>query len=373
MKTRKFGNIFDVSVLGFGAMRMPVSGGHVDENEAIKMIRYAIDHSVNYIDTAYFYHNGESEEIVGKALLDGYRSKTMLATKLPLMGNVKCREDFDRLLEGQLKKLRTDHIDFYLLHSVNKNTWNDVILKLNLLDKMETAKKDGKIGHIGFSFHDDHDTFIKIIDAYDKWEFCQIQYNYMDTDNQAGTSGLEYAGSKGIPVIVMEPVLGGKLANTPPSVQQIFDQYHTKRTAIEWALNFVWSRREVPMLLSGMSSMEQLKENLRYAENAQYNALTDEDMAMLARVKEAYGKLRPVPCTECKYCMPCPSGVDIPANFSIYNDTFAFGLEASKGGYMWIRGQQADLCTSCGQCESKCPQKIGISALMPKVHERLTS
>ncbi len=371
MKTRRFGDIFDVSVLGFGAMRLPTIGNTVDESEAIKMMRYAIDNGVNYLDTAYFYHNGESERVVGNALKDGYRNKTKIATKLPMFGNVTCADDFDALLDTQLKRLQVDHIDFYLFHSINKNSWNNVILKFDLFDKMEIAKKAGKIGHVGFSFHDEYAVFEKVIDGYDKWEFCQLQYNYMDTEYQAGTKGVEYAAKKGIPVIDMEPVLGGKLANTPPDIKKIFDSYHIKKTPIQWALDFVWNRSEIPMLLSGMSDMDQLKENIRYARDAEIGCLSSEDMELLERVKAEYKKMRPVSCTSCRYCMPCPAGVNIPANFDIYNDSYAYGLEVSKGGYFWIRKEGAELCTSCGQCEPKCPQGIEISSLMPKVYERL--
>ncbi|MDR3238704.1 MAG: aldo/keto reductase [Clostridiales bacterium] len=371
MKTRKFGNIFDVSVLGFGAMRMPTAGGAVDEREAVKLIRYAIDSGVNYVDTAFFYHKGESEKIVGRALKDGYRHKTMLATKLPLLGQIRTREDYDKTLDTQLAKLQTDHIDFYLLHGLNKRNWNDTVLKLDLIGKMESAKKAGKVKHFGFSFHDDHETFIKIVDSYDQWEFCQIQYNYIDTENQAGVQGLRYAASKGIPVIVMEPVLGGKIAAVPEKVREIFDSHPIQRSPVEWAFRFVWNHEEVITVLSGMSSMAQLEENLQYAENAQAGLLTEEDLAMLERVKTEYQKLRPVPCTACGYCLPCPNGVNIPENFRVYNDTFSYDMESSKGGYAWIPGGKAESCVSCGECDAKCPQKINISELMPKVHARL--
>ncbi|MDR1532259.1 MAG: aldo/keto reductase [Clostridiales bacterium] len=369
MKMRKFGSIAEVSALGFGAMRLPTQGNAVDEAEAVKMIRYAIDNGVNYVDTAYRYHDGESELTVGKALKDGYRSKTFLATKLPVW-IVKTTEDYDEILNDQLKRLQTDYIDFYLFHSIGGKTL-DNLFRLELFDKMLQAKAAGKIRHIGFSFHDDYDAFVKIIDSWDKWEFCQVQYNYMDTKNQAETRGLEYAASKGIPVIVMEPVLGGKLANAPESVQKMFDSHKVKRAPVQWALDFVWNRPEVSLLLSGMSNMQQLKENLEYADKAEQNVFTEEDFALLEIVKDEYKRLRPVPCTDCKYCLPCPKKVNIPANFRIYNDTFAFGLEASRGGYFWIKSESAQLCVGCKQCEAKCPQKIEISSLMPKVHERL--
>ena len=368
MQTRKFGNIFDVSAMSLGAMRLPMINNAVDEKKAVEMIRYCIDNGVNYIDTAYPYHNGESEKIVGKALSGGYRNKTMLATKLPLFGQIKSAEDFDKLLNEQLKKLQTDRVDFYLFHGLNRYNWNNLILKFNLIEKMEKAIKDGRVLHAGFSFHDDYEAFVKIVDGYNKWEFCQLQYNYMDTTME---KSLEYAYSKNIPVIVMEPVFGGKLANPPENVKNIFDNYPVKHTPAEWALDFVWNRKEAATLLTGVSSLEQAKENVKYAQKAEVNALTEIDLKMLNEVKAAYKKIRPVPCTNCGYCMPCPHGVDIPANFNIYNDTYAYGLEQAKGGYMWIRGKRAELCAACGECEAKCPQKIEISKLMPKVHDRL--
>jgi predicted aldo/keto reductase-like oxidoreductase len=370
MKKRKFGDIGEVSALGFGAMRMPkTKKGQVDVPEATRMIRHAIDQGVNYVDTAYFYHDGESERVVGQALQEGYRDRVYLATKLPLH-MVKTPEDYDRILNDQLSKLQTDHVDFYMFHGVRGHSLEQ-INRLGLFDKMLAAKAEGRVRHIGFSFHDDHAGFLKLVDGWDQWEFCQIQYNYMDTENQAGTKGLEYAAAKGIPVIVMEPVLGGKLATAPNSVRALFEDHPVKKPPVRWALDFVWNRPEVSLLLSGMSTMAQLEENIAYAREAQANSLTPADFALLEKVKDEYRNLRPVPCTDCKYCMPCPSKVNIPANFNIYNDTFAFGVEASRGGYQWIQNERAELCVGCKQCEEKCPQQIQIAALMPKVHARL--
>lgn len=224
MQYRQFGRMAEkVSALGFGAMRMPMAGGEIDEPEAIRMIRRAIDGGVNYVDTAYFYHDGKSESLVGKALKDGYREKTYVATKSPI-GLHKCPEDFDRCLETQLERLDIGTIDFYLMHALDRGGWDNVAVPFGLIDKMEKAKADGKIRHIGFSFHDDFDTFRRIIDSYDGWEFCQIQFNYIDIDHQAGLRGLEYAAAKGLGVIVMEPLLSGKLASPVPGVQRVLTE-----------------------------------------------------------------------------------------------------------------------------------------------------
>ena len=258
MKYRKFGKLdYQISALGFGCMRLPTRdnkpmSADIDEHASIRLIRSAIDRGVNYIDTAYPYHNGNSEIVTGKALSDGYRDKVKLATKSPLWF-VNSPGDFDKFLNEQLKKLQTDHIDFYLMHGLDKKKWENTVLKLGLLEKAEAAIKDGRIGNLGFSFHDGHASFKPIVDGYNRWEFCQIQYNYMDTENQAGTEGLRYAAGKGLAVIVMEPLLGGRLSIPPPEVRKVFDKYGDKRSPSQWALQWVWSQSEVTSLLSGMT------------------------------------------------------------------------------------------------------------------------
>ncbi|NLE45727.1 MAG: aldo/keto reductase, partial [Chloroflexi bacterium] len=241
MKYRKFGNLdVQVSALGFGCMRLPTIGGEyeqIDEPEATRMLHHAIDHGVNYVDTAYGYHEGNSELFVGKALQGDYRQKVHLATKLPCW-KVETAADFDRLLNEQLGKLQTEHIDFYLLHALNKDSWTKVH-GLGVLEWAEGAKADGRIGRLGFSFHDEYPVFQEIIDAYDKWEFCQIQYNYMDIDNQAGAKGLKYAASKGLGVVIMEPLLGGKLVSAPPAIEAIWASAPTERTPADWALQWL--------------------------------------------------------------------------------------------------------------------------------------
>ncbi len=379
MKYRRFGNLdFKGSALGFGTMRLPTianasgDGGAVDEKEAIRMIRHAIDEGVNYVDTAYAYHSGKSEIITGKALKDGYRSKVALATKSPVWF-INKPEDFDRLLDEQLDKLDTDYIDFYLLHSLDKGKWRDTILKYNVLERAETAKNAGKIKHIGFSFHDDIDVFKEIVDGYDKWEFCQIQYNYMDINNQAGTEGLKYAASKGLAVVIMEPLLGGKLSNPPQDVRGIMDEGGKDWNPSRWALQWLWSQPEVSVVLSGMSNMEQVEDNLNSAKN--YNApLSPQDMDIIERVRRRYEERTAIPCTACRYCMPCPNNVDIPRNFAIYNDSVVHeDLSGSQRSYRNFMREEnrAGECIQCRICEDKCPQRILISEWMPKVHEAL--
>lgn len=371
MQYRKFGGKIDweVSALGFGAMRLPcLPDGTVDEPEAIRMIRHGIDSGINYVDTAYMYHDGISEVIVGKALKDGYRSKAKLTTKSPVM-YFKSEDDFDTYLHTQLKRLDTDHIDFYLLHSLSLNTWNNVVLKFNLLDKMDRLKQSGVIDHIGFSFHDENvEAFKTIVDGYDKWEFCQIQLNYLDVNNQAGVEGLEYAASKGLGVIIMEPLLGGGLANPPEEVKAHFAA-HTlsgkEATPVEWALDFLWDRPEVSFLLSGMSNMQQLTDNLVYADRAHPNMLSTAESKVISGAQQIYAGLIKVPCTKCQYCMPCPFGVEIPRIFEAYN-TSVRSQSLAGWTYSDIQGK-ADKCTACKKCERICPQKIKISEHMHEI------
>lgn len=365
MQYRKFGNTgLEISALGFGAMRLPTvevsKGVHkIEEKEAIKMIRHAIDNGVNYVDTAYPYHDGMSEILVGKALKDGYRERTYLATKSPVW-EIHSPEDFDRLLEEQLQKLDVKYIDFYLLHALDLDRWNNIIMKYDLLSKMEEAKAAGKIRHIGFSFHDKADAFITMIDGYDKWDFCQIQMNYIDVNNQATIKGLEYAASKGLGVIIMEPLLGGKLANPPINVKKVLSQ---KKAPVEWALDFLWNRAHVGFLLSGMSDMEQTKENLNYADRSFIGMLKEEDLSMLTKAKTIFDTMALVSCTKCGYCMPCPIGLDIPKTFESYNRTATMEMEDATKLYSSLE-TKADACIKCRKCEKVCPQSIEVSAVM---------
>jgi predicted aldo/keto reductase-like oxidoreductase len=373
---RKFGKMdLQISALGFGCMRLPIidgKSGNIDQAEATRMIRYAIDQGVTYVDTAYGYHEKMSEIAVGKALQDGYRQKVSLATKLPVW-LVNETADFDRLLNEQLEKLQTDHVDFYLMHSLGHDSWEKVV-KLDLLRCAEAALADGRIRHIGFSFHDNLEAFKQIIDGYEHWDFCQIQYNYMDIENQAGTKGLQYAASKGLGVVVMEPLLGGKLARHIPAVDPIWDTAESKHSPADWALRWLWNQPEVSVVLSGMSLMQQVVENTASAGTSGVGALTAEELAVIGRAREKINQLSPIPCTKCEYCLPCPNGVNIPRNFEVYNEGAMYNDpdNARRAYKQWIKDEsKAAQCVQCQECEDKCPQKITISEWMPVVDEVL--
>jgi predicted aldo/keto reductase-like oxidoreductase len=375
MQYRKFGKLdWQVSALGFGCMRLPIRDGdssNIDEPEAIRMLRYAIDQGVNYLDTAYPYHGGNSERVVGKALQDGYRDKVYLATKLPAWA-VESEDDFDKYLNEQLEKLQTDHIDVYLLHGMRANRW-EAMKKYGVLESAERAKADGRIRQLGFSFHDSYDVFQQVVDGYDDWAMCQIQYNYMNEDYQAGTEGLKYAASKGLAVVVMEPLLGGKLVNPPQPVQVLWESAEKERSAAEWALTWLWNKPEVTVALSGMSTFEHVRENVAAAERAEVGVLRSEELTLIEQVRDKYDELCPVPCTQCRYCMPCPNGVDIPRNFAVFNNGVMYNAfaEARRRYGRMAEEIRASACIQCRVCEEKCPQNILISEWMPLVHEVL--
>jgi len=367
----------ELSILGFGCMRLAVRDGKIDEERATRQVRYAIDQGVNYIDTAWPYHMGESEPFLGRALADGYREKIKLATKLPSW-TIKSREDMDSILNAQLERLKTDHIDYYLVHGLVGLLW-DKMEKLEVLDFLDRAKADGRIINAGFSFHGTVDDFKRIVDAY-PWTFCQIQYNFLDEKNQAGTEGLEYAASKDLGIIIMEPLRGGKLTNPVPSeVQEIWNEAPLKRTPAEWALRWIWNRPEVTVVLSGMNEESHIEENLKIADEAYPNSLTDAELQLVKKVEQKYRKLMKTGCTGCRYCLPCPSGVDIPGCFEIYDNFYLSGNEkeaklmyAAKPGGI-IRGDvpgYASQCVQCGQCVEKCPQHLDIPSLLEAVKEK---
>ena len=372
MQYRKLGKLdWEVSVLGFGAMRLPLAGkeaGEVDEPESIRMMRYAIDHGVNYVDTAYRYHEGRSERIVGNALKDGYREKVKVTTKLPVW-LVEGAKDFDRYLNEQLGRLQMEKVDFYFLHGLNSKTWAKV-RDLGVIRWAERAMADGRFDHLGFSFHDKFEAFQQIVDDYDNWTSAQVQYNYMDVDYQAGRWGVEYAASKGLAVVVMEPIRGGQLAKPRGPVAEVWESAARKRSPAAWALLWVWNQPEVSVVLSGMSTMEQVVENVALADSARPGILGPEELTLVDRAREAYKGLAPIPCTGCKYCMPCSSGVEISSIFQMYNDAMIY--EDPREAH-WVYGrfkeeQRADQCTRCGECMDACPQEIDIPEWLEKVH-----
>jgi len=377
MQYRTFGRLeWKVSALGFGVMRLPTINndpGQIDEPEATRMIRYAIDHGVNYVDTAYPYHRGNSEKLLGRALQGGYRERIRLATKLPCW-LVDKPEDFDRYLNEQLERLQTDWVDFYLLHALNKESWLKM-RDLGVLDRAEKAMTDGRFHHLGFSFHDEYEVFEEIVDGYDNWTLAQIQYNYMDVEHQAGARGLKYAAAKGLAVVVMEPVRGGQLSLTPP--QRILDLWASaprQRPPAEWALQWVWNHPQVSLLLSGMSTLEQVQQNVASASQSDPGTLTEAELALIACVREAYRELCPIPCTQCAYCQPCPSEVHIPRIFEIYNEAIMYNeLRTARLLYGWLKEEaRADHCEECGQCLEMCPQGIPITDWLKRAHELLT-
>lgn len=355
------------SILGFGTMRLPTIGGddsQIDGEKAVNMIRYAIDSGVNYIDTAYPYHGGMSESIIGKALEDGYREKVYLATKLPSW-LITGREDMDHYLNEQLERLRTDHIDFYLLHALNRDFW-DLVKKHGIFNFLSSALSDGRIRHTGFSFHDNINLFKEIIDSY-PWDVCQIQYNFMDEDFQAGKEGLMYAASKELGVVIMEPLRGGYLVSSPPEIQNIWDSAKTKRSPVEWGLRYLWDYPEISVVLSGMSDLVHVESNIEFAKKGLPNSLTEEEKKLISRVKEIYRAKTRVYCTGCHYCMPCPSGVNIPETFKYLNNAEMFDrIEEEKLLYSGLEGKASN-CTECGQCEDKCPQRTPIKEMLKEV------
>ena len=381
MQFRDFTGLdWKVSALGFGCMRLPTLDGKplsqaIDESKTTRIIRRAIDQGVNYLDTAHVYHGGASETVLGKALGDSYRARVKLATKSPLW-SVHSGADFDRILAEQLGRLRTDHIDFYMLHGLSRRSWRETVLRLDLLKSAEAAIRDGRIGHLGFSFHDDAEVFTEILDGYDRWEFCQIQYNYMDISNQAGAAGLKLAASRGVPVVVMEPLLGGRLANPPAAIRQLFDHQGNGRSPADWALQWIWDQPEVTTVLSGMGEPEQVEANLESARRSAVGSFGPADRDFIALLRARYRERTAIDCTKCNYCMPCPSGVNIPRIFDIYNDAF---LHDDPRGARFLYqifvppNAQASACTACHECEEKCPQRIPVSEWMPRVQAFLTA
>ncbi|HML05092.1 MAG TPA: aldo/keto reductase [Methanobacterium sp.] len=380
MLYRTFGKTGEkVSILGFGCMRLPVIDGNptkINEPLAMEMLNYAIDNGVNYIDTAYPYHGtsaiegGMSEIFVGNALKDGYRDEVYLSTKLPSW-LVQKKEDLNYYLDEQLKRLQTDSIDFYLLHGLGVNTWGN-LTDLDVLEFLDSALEDGRIKYAGFSFHDEIELFKEIVDSYG-WSFCQIQFNYMDQEFQAGKEGLEYAAAKNMGIAIMEPLRGGCLTkNLPEDIQAIWNRAPVKRSPAEWALRFLWDKPEINVVLSGMNAMEDVVENVRIAENGRPDSLTDEERNLIEEVKDTYSERIHVSCTACGYCVPCPKGVDIPLNLNLLNDLYIYqNMEKPAGNYSFLTAKQASaaFCDECGECEEKCTQSIQIREYLKEARE----
>lgn len=345
------------SLLGFGCMRFPIlEDGNIDEVEAEKMIDTAIAAGVNYIDTAYPYHNGDSEPFVGRVLKKYDRHSYYLATKLPIW-KLEKKEDVELLFNEQLSRLQVDYVDYYLLHALDAKKWQKV-LELDIVPFLEKMKEEGKIRHIGFSFHDDYDVFQTIL-LYRDWDFCQIQLNYMDTNIQAGLKGYKLADKMGIPMVIMEPIKGGQLINLPQDIKEIFIDEDPSKSIASWALRYVASLPNVKVVLSGMSTMKHVLDNLKTFTS--FEPLSQHELMVVERVAQAIRSRVKNGCTGCAYCMPCPYGVDIPANFKIWNQEAMYGNRSiANDKYEDMKEAAALHCKKCGACEKMCPQQIEI-------------
>ena len=362
-----------LSVLGYGCMRLPVRMQSINQKLAERQILYAMDQGVNYFDTAYPYHSGKSEPFLGKVLSkNGCRDDVKIATKLPHW-MAQSKADMDKILDEQLAKLKTDRIDYYLIHALNGELW-ETAKHNGVIAFMDDALKKGKIINAGFSFHGLAEDFNGIVDEYD-WTFCQIQYNYLDTKNQAGTAGLQYAASKDMAVIVMEPLRGGNLAKKPPpSVQDIWARADHKKPPVAWSLGWIWNHPEVTVVLSGMNNDDHINENLALAEKALPSSFSEKEVSLVEEAATEFRKVMRVGCTGCQYCMPCPAGVNIPSCFECYNSKHAFKDRGAKMMYLFQNGglvtdnvTMASVCVQCEQCLEKCPQHLPIPDLLKEV------
>ena len=376
MKYRTMGKLgIQTSAFGLGCMRFngAASGDSaVDEQKAIGLIRQAIDGGVTYLDTAYVYLDKTSEIVLGKALQDGYRDKVTIATKMPAE-YVHNRNEMEELLESELRKLQTDHIDFYLMHGINKEKW-EYFKSIGAPEFFDDMKREGKIRYKCFSFHGPYEEFEYILNDSD-WDMVQIQYNFMDINNQAGDRGLALAGRKGIPVVIMEGLLGGRLAKAPDNVQALYDAFPVKRSPVEWAFRWLCNHQEVAVVLSGCNETEQISENLRIFDTVESGIMDETELQLMDSVREAYLSRTKIGCTGCRYCMPCPNGVNIPGIFSSWNNVSLYDINpAADWGLRMIRekGNGADNCIGCGACEAACPQHLSIIAGLQQAWTELT-
>lgn len=375
MEYREFGKTgLKPSLLGFGCMRFPTKlneeGNRViDREEAEKMLDYAYKNGVTYFDTAYPYHGGESEVVLGNAMKKYDRSTFLVADKLP-MWKLEKTEDVRETFFTQLKRLQMDYVDLYLLHALNRNTFQKAI-DIKALEEVIKLKEEGYIKHIGFSFHDDYEIFEKIVNYYDNWEFCQIQYNYMDTDDQAGDKGRELCLDKEIPLVIMEPIKGGNLASFSPDVEEIFKNYDKDASIASWALRYVGSKEPVRVILSGMTTFEQVVDNIKTFNN--FKKLNEKEEKLVQEAKALIKSKVKIGCTGCEYCMPCPKGVKIPYNFSLWNNYSMYNNKNFKKNYQSMEeSAKASACIKCGKCETLCPQHLKIRDNLVLVNEDLS-
>ena len=371
-RSDKYGN--KISVLGYGCMRFTQRAGRIDLEKTEKELLEAYKSGVNYYDTAYIYPG--SEAALGEILERNHlRDQVNIATKLPHY-MIKSREDAEKYFQEELRRLRTDHVDYYLMHMLTDvKTW-ERLKTLGIDSWIKEKMESGAIRQIGFSYHGNSDMFCQVLDAYD-WDFCQIQYNYLDEHSQAGRKGLHHAASKGIPVVIMEPLRGGRLVNNlPEKAQKLFRDYEIKRSPAEWAFRWLWNQPEVTCVLSGMNSMEMVRENVKTASDASVGEFREQEMALIRQVVEAINEKMKVGCTGCGYCMPCPKKVDIPGTFSAYNKRYTDNTFTALKEYLMCTALRKDStsaanCVECGLCEKHCPQGIQIRQELKNARKEL--
>jgi predicted aldo/keto reductase-like oxidoreductase len=370
MKYRKFGRLdWQVSVLGFGLEKLPE-----DESESVKMLRLAIDGGVNLIDAGSppaYEVDKHLSNILHEALKDGYRQKVKLVTALPSY-KIRSARDFDRHLEELLKWLQEDSVDFLLLGGLNRDSWPELV-ELKVLDRVENTLADRKIGHIGFFFHDQYQFLREIIEAYDNWACCQFHYSYMDIDHHPGATGLAYASENGLGVLVNKPLLGGRLTKQPPeSVARVWSETKPQRSRAEWGLRWAWNHRDISCVVVDMSNTEQVKENLALADEAEEDSFSVPEELVISKVRDAYRALKPLPCTACRGCMPCPQGIDAPRIFEIYNDAVMYDDAATAKSIYRLENHNIDSCDECGKCTDKCGFNYPIPEWLKKAGELLS-